>query len=237
VKGQTVPNFITKSCDQKNYDLYEQVDSTKTVIMCWVKPDQASVDFATSAYTVTQQFPDSLVDFYLCDDWSNTSCQDLTSWANTNGITDCSIFSDSAVLIDKYGGNEAPMVLLVGKGRVNLYEESYSIHPANLNSAIKLALIGPINTRDTLSYKMSLSITPNPANDHFTCVVEVPQKNEVTFKLYNSLGVMMSEPLKTVVNSGRSEIRFPAGGYQSGAYYLQAVIANRKLFSKVVVLH
>ncbi|HRD39909.1 MAG TPA: hypothetical protein PLC65_14870, partial [Bacteroidia bacterium] len=60
--------------------------------------------------------------FYLVDDYANTSCPTLTSWALTNGMPNAIVFSNSAIDMYDYGSTGMPKIVVIGGANHQVFD-------------------------------------------------------------------------------------------------------------------
>ncbi|HQI46179.1 MAG TPA: hypothetical protein PLC59_08990, partial [Bacteroidales bacterium] len=102
----TAVNFICNDCKGTSHNLFTELDDGKVIVLVWVMPCATCISPSRSAYDAVQTYSSShpgRVKFYLADDYVNTSCNTLTTWANNNGMTGATIFSNTAVNPANYG--------------------------------------------------------------------------------------------------------------------------------------
>lgn len=102
----TATDFTATDCSGNVHTLFSDLNSGKIVVMVWVMPCGSCISDAKAAYDAVQTFATShpgKVLYYLADDFGDSNCATLTSWANSYGIgaANRAIFSNSGNTIDE----------------------------------------------------------------------------------------------------------------------------------------
>jgi hypothetical protein len=155
-------NFNCNDCSAANHDLFTELNAGKVIVLCWVMPCSACEAPATAANNIVNNYATShpgKVKFYLCDDYGNTSCSSLNSWATTLGLTNYTSFSNSAIKMSDYGSTGMPKIVVLsgGSSHVVYYNQNNSLSSTAFNNAIKNAIAGSAGV--TYSVQPSKSIT------------------------------------------------------------------------------
>ena len=85
--------------------LFSELDSGKVIVMVWVMPCGPCATHALSAYAAVQTYANSHPDrvkFYMVDDYANTTCNSLQTWASTYSMGSCTMFSNQAISMSDY---------------------------------------------------------------------------------------------------------------------------------------
>ena len=167
VHAQTATNFNVKDCKGINHDLFTELDSGNIIVLVWVMPCATCTEPAIASYIEVDDFrakKSAKIKYYLVDDYANTSCSSLTSWAKNNGIdAPDAIFVDKAINMMDYGSVGMPKVLvLCGKTHEVIFQQDDALNVANFKKALDDALICK-NTVGIEEIKASIfTINPNP---------------------------------------------------------------------------
>ena len=89
VVAQTATNFTEEDCNSNSHTLFDELDEGKIIVIAWVMPCGSCSYFGSHAYDAVQTFTEThpgKVEFYLTDDYANTSCSNISSWGNANNI-------------------------------------------------------------------------------------------------------------------------------------------------------
>ena len=113
----TATDFIVNDCDGNSHHLFSELNSGKVVVIAWVMPCPPCATHAISAYSSALNFETShpnRVKYYLVDDFANTTCSALSSWASSNGLGSTTMFSDAAISMTDYGQIGMPKIVVLG---------------------------------------------------------------------------------------------------------------------------
>jgi hypothetical protein len=165
------------------------------------------------------------------------------------------ISPDSGVVVGKPGivrftadgGNtweEDPEItsLLAGSSikKIGALSEEFGIAITDSGSIISFAtdssLLTAVNEDGIHKHNYSLSNNyPNPFNPSTKIVYQIPERGNVSLKLYDMLGKEVTTLVEEYRNEGRYEINFDAGNLASGIYVYQ-LRANNYIATKKMIL-
>jgi hypothetical protein len=240
--AQTAPNFTSNDCKGTSYDLYSQIDSGKVVVVCWVMPCSSCIAASKTSYNVVQSFQaahSGKVLFFLCDDYADTPCASLDSWANTNSITASAYslrFSNSTINMTNYGSVGMPKIIAVGgSDHKIIYSANGSVSGTTLQTAINDALnasgveeIG-LNTSD-------INLYPNPTNNVLHLNVTLDKQVLVTIELFDILGQKIYTSADKL-NKGINKIDISTLKLNNGIYFAKISDVNKSKTMKFNVSH
>ena len=111
----TATNFVTDDCSGVTHNLFDSLNVGNVVVIAWVMPCGPCAALAYDAYSAVQDWKNLgyEVDFYLVDDFANTSCANLVGWGNTNNMPLSTFFSSSDISMSDYGSNGMPKVVVL----------------------------------------------------------------------------------------------------------------------------
>lgn len=188
--AQTATNFTEEDCNGTSYTLFDELDEGKIIVIAWVMPCGACSYYGSGAYDAFQTFTEThpgMVEFYLTDDYANTSCSSIASWGNTNSMENHIAFSSSAISMSDYGTDGMPkVVVLAGNDHAVLYNENNgSISYDGVLEAINTAL-NSVGIEDNKILNKTLSIFPNPSNGVLS--LEFYMQDNSTLEIFTVLG-------------------------------------------------
>ena len=222
-------DFTALDCDGVSHHLFSELDSGKVIVIAWVMPCGPCGSIALDAYTASLGYANSnpgIVDFYLVDDFANTDCASLFSWADNLGMGNCIWFSDPSIDMGDYGQIGMPkIVVLGGIGHYVYFNENNSVQ--NINSAIDLALTGASITTNINDKKKILNFHcyPNPSDGEFKINYNFKIESCFIIELYNLLGEkMMGE--KLISKSFNGEYSVNTQNLPNGTYLLRLTNGN-----------
>ena len=190
-------DFTALDCDGVSHHLFSELDSGKVIVIAWVMPCGPCGSIALDAYSASLSYANShpgRVEFYLADDFANTDCASLFTWANNFGMGNCTRFSDPSIDMGDYGQIGMPKIIVLGgAGHYVYFNENSSTQ--NINSAIDLALTGAEVTTEIHDKKKILNFHcyPNPANGEFKINYNFKNESYCKIELYNLIGEKILE--------------------------------------------
>lgn len=146
--SQTATDFTTKDCAGASHNLFNELDSGKVIVICWIMPCHACIEGALNSSKAVHIFASSKpgqVKFYLIDDYGNSTCNDVNDWASTNSITYNAIFGNSGNIINMkdYGKAGMPKIVVIGKSGHKVY---YNVNGPGTVSEIQTAITNALKT-------------------------------------------------------------------------------------------
>lgn len=231
----TATNFNANDCSGTNHDLFTELNAGKVVVISWVMPCASCISPSLSAYTEVQNYATShpgRVVFYIADDYANTSCATLTSWANTNGMSGANaFFSNSAVSMSPYGSAGMPKILVfAGSTHDVLFNQNNGLNVTNFNNAINQGLATGIT--ENLSSDFRLSLFPNPATANKTTLTySLTENSDVEIEIYNTLGAKVKIIHLEQQTAGKHESVLDLNLLDNGIYFVKL---NSGKYSQVV---
>lgn len=239
--SQTATNFHAYDCAGTDHDLFNELDAGKVVVICWVMPCAGCIGPALSGYTEVQNYDSShpgRVLFYIADDYSNTSCSSVTTWAATNGMSGAdAIFSIPALDMDDYGGPGMPKtVVLGGTSHTIFFNENNTLNVSNLNNAINAALTTGI--QESATQDLQMSVSPNPSSGNGTNLRYSLTTNEnVGLVIYNMLGAKVKEFSFEKQIAGIHETKLSLEALNNGIYFMKLTAGTSSQTIKFTIEH
>ncbi len=247
VVAQESVNFNVADCAGQMHDLYSELDEGKVVILCWVMPCATCIEPTITSVKVAKNFQKSLpgrVVCYIFDDYGNTSCTPLQSWAAQYGMKANSttvFFSDKSVRMTDFGVEGMPKIVVMGGSEHKvLYSAENTIDSLQLETAIQHHL-SAANTVDELHTSATIEIYPNPSNTEL--VMHIP------FAISSGARVQVVDLHSTLVlqenvsslghqtTQNDNTIRLQTAHYPSGSYLLSFVDGTKTVHQRVLIVH
>jgi hypothetical protein len=181
--AQTATNFTEEDCEGISHTLFDDLDEGNVIVIAWVMPCYSCSYFGSRAYDAVQTFAEThpgKVEFYLTDDYANTSCSSISNWGTTNSMANHIAFSSTAINMSDYGTDGMPkVVVLAGSDHAVLYNKNNgSINYDDVVEAITTGLnyVG-LNNNETINN--TFSVFPNPSNGHFSIEFHVQENTKL----------------------------------------------------------
>ena len=226
-------NFITEDCNGVMHNLFDSLDAGNVVVIAWVMPCAPCATYAGYAYDAAQFWNVSSgneeVDFYLVDDYANTSCSNLVAWGNNFDMPLSTTFSSVDISMTDYGSVGMPkVVVLAGSSHTVYYNENDDkISYTGVFSAIENAMMIS-NINQYPQEKMKLSVSPNPTNEFLNIYYDSWNESfDIRFEIINVLG----ESVASIYNTDIIDVSF----LESGLYFLNVHSKSRKQTIRFVV--
>lgn len=240
--AQTATNFTCNDCAGNSHTLFSELDAGKVVVICWVMPCGACTGPALTDYNVVNSYQTSnpnTVFLYLVDDYANTSCTSLNSWANTNGIsaTPNSLrFSNSAIDMMDYGSTGMPKTVVIGgPNHTVFYNANNSVNVTALQNAINSA-ISATGINAPAAGLSSLNVYPSPARDRIEVKVGMAKSSQVQIQLFGMDGNLVREIYNGKLDAGEQTIPYNSATLSAGTYLLKFSDGTSNQFTNVVVV-
>lgn len=246
-KSQTATNFNVNDCNNINHDLFTELNSGKVIVLCWVMPCGTCIGPSLSAYTEVQNlqstYPNKIY-FYLIDDYGNTTCSTLSSWATTYGMPAAITFSNPLVStlpvinMNDYGGPGMPKIVVLGGASHTVFDNQNNapLNVPQFTNALNQAIVASsIGINEISGAKNAFSVYPNPSNNsrlNFTYNLE--QSGNVSIEIFNVLGSKVKEIVNENQNSGKHEFSVETG-LKNGSYIVKFTSGNLNRTYKMVI--
>jgi hypothetical protein len=237
--SQTATNFICNDCSGVNHNLFNELDSGKVVILCWVMPCASCIGTSLTTYNVAQSFNTTYpgrVKMYVCDDYANTNCSSLNSWCNQNGLTNTTRFSNAAIKMTDYGTAGMPKVVVIGNYTHHVYyNANNSVNINLLTNAISSALTDfsvDIAKPEELS---GIKIYPNPATSQVSLSFASEKSGLCILTIFNNSSVQVSQPQSFDLKQGENFISINTEDLKSGIYFAHLQMDSGSLKTKFVI--
>ncbi|MDA1224691.1 MAG: T9SS type A sorting domain-containing protein, partial [Bacteroidetes bacterium] len=239
-KAQTAVDFTANDCSSTSHNLFTELDAGKIIVIAWVMPCGPCTPPALSAYTEVQNYASSnpgTVKFYIVDDYANTSCATLTTWANSNGITaPDAIFSNASINMSDYGSAGMPkFVILGGSSHSVFFNQNDGLDVNNFNAGISNALT-TVGIFEVSSNNISLSVAPNPVLNSATKIAYTLEAfSLIQIDIINALGQKVKTILNKEQNAGTHEFLLNTSEYPTGIYKLLINNSGRTNTAKLII--
>jgi hypothetical protein len=225
-------------CSGTNHDLFSELDAGKVVVICWVMPCSSCVGPALSAQTEIQNSSNpAKINYYIVDDYGTTSCATLTSWCNTNGLTNSNArFSNPAIKMSDYGSSGMPKtVILAGTNHQVFFNENNTLTASSFNAALSSALSAAdaVSVNEMTPDAGQLRIFPNPTSDVLILSDVTNEKINATAEIYNACGEKVKRIERTEFDAASSALDIDTSELNNGIYFLN--ISGRS--HKFIVAH
>jgi hypothetical protein len=239
--AQTATDFTVNDCSGNSHNLFSELNAGKVVVLCWVMPCGSCTGPALTTYNVVQSYQSSdpnRVFYYMVDDYANTTCSSLNSWANSISVPQSAFslrFSNAAINMMDYGSTGMPKIVVVGgTDHTVFYNANNSVSSPALQSAINSAL-SATNVAGPNATATSINVFPNPLKAAGEIKVNIAKSSDVTLELYNLEGKLLQNLYSGRMNPGENKVEFNAANYAQGMYLVKLSVDGKNKFLNLVV--
>ena len=237
--AQTATDFTANDCNGTSHNLFTELNAGKVIVLCWVMPCGACTGPALTSYNVVQSYQSgnpNKVYLYLVDDYANTICTGLNSWATGIGVAQQTWslrFSNAAIDMTDYGSTGMPKIVVIGPNHTVFYNVNNTVNSTNLQNAINAALstTGIIENNNAASF---LNVLPNPAGSTAEIKFSLIKAADVTLELFNLEGKMVQQIFSGKLNAGENKIPVNLEKLSGGMYLVKFSDGDKNQFINLV---
>lgn len=222
----TATDFKVSDCNGVSHDLFSELDEGKVIVLIWVMPCASCLKVSLEAYTAVQEYAKTNpgeVMYFMADDLADTHCSTLSTWANTNGMTEInSFFSDTKISMSDYGSFGMPkVVVLATKEHIVYYNENYKA--TNIKTGIDEALVDvkANSVNENLTENTKFNLSPNPVNKSATLSFNLYQESLIQIDIVNIMGQNIRNISKSFVGKDSGSVEFSTETLSAGIYFLK----------------
>lgn len=222
--GQIARNFQGNDCAGVPHDLFAELESGKVFVICWVMPCGVCIGPAMTSYNIVKsyqaQYP-GRVAMYLSDDFGNTNCTSLNSWANAYNMPPapfCYKISNPSLDMSDYGALGMPKVVIVGGATHDIYYVGDDVVDATAMQSAIVSALGTTTVDQLSDESFSVAVSPNPASDYATLTVFVRDESPVSLEIVNGLGQVVQRQNLSSLHGGENRHAVDTGQLPSGMY-------------------
>ncbi len=224
-------DFTTDDCNGITHNLFDSLDAGNVIVIAWVMPCGPCVTYSLPAYSAVQSFNTShpnQVDFYLVDDYANTTCPSLINWGIANNMSLNTTFSSADISMTDYGTPGMPKVVVLGGQNHHIYfnENENKINFLDVQTAINNALNDLTSFTSDLSYGFALDVFPNPVKDIVQVSYFLDRNEEVVFEIIDLSGKIM-KTINTFNHIGNHTIDFHISELEPSHYIFKMSTSER----------
>lgn len=234
----TATNFNCNDCSGTNHDLFTELDAGKIIVLVWVMPCATCIAPSRSAYDVVQTYSAShpgRVLFYLADDYADTPCNTLTSWANTNSMPNAVVFSNTIVDPSDYGAVGMPkIVVLGGSGHTVYYNEDNGNNLSGVKPAIDSALAAT-GISEISTDAANLSAYFNSGSNQISVSFMRNEMAQVSIRISDMAGKIIIDGNYDNTMQGENTVQICAGEMENGIYLLTLTQEDQTVTTKLLV--
>lgn len=240
--AQTAINFDCEDCAANSHNLFDELDAGKVIVLTWVMPCSSCIPVALTAANKVLEFATTnpgVVKFYLVDDYADTPCNTLSSWANTNGITTDAVFSNAVISMADYGGPGGSMqktIILAGPNHSVVYNRNGSLSASTLQMKIEEAIALTTGIEDNNKKITGLKLYPNPAQTNAVVSYSLPSANDVRIEIINMLGEKVNTVSFANQTAGNHEYKINLVNLSAGDYFVTLLAGEATETMKLTIM-
>lgn len=245
--GQSTATDVTVTdCSGNSHNLFNELDAGKIIVVGWAMPCGACASPLLNVHNTILSYQMSnpgMIEFWLNDDYANTSCQSLTGWANSNGITSAIYFSASQLDMLDYGSAGMPKVVVLGCTDHQVY---YNVNNSPGGNAFSNALQTAISDVTAGCQQSGLNeeskeILPancvfNPETDQVEVKFDKVPSGNCQVAIYTLEGQLVFSNAYTLTGND-AMIQIPTSFWKSGLYLLRLETSGIESSYRVNVIH
>ena len=220
----TATDFTINDCSGVSHHLFGELDAGKIIVAVFVMPCSGCMLPALDAQDVVQSFSTThpgRVEMYLVDDDGLTTCSELNSWRNSNGLHIMPTFSDLAFVQTQYGTPGMPKVVVLGGTDHKVHDnQNNTFDREQLRNGINAALGIPASTAVRTRQSASFSISPNPAYQSATAVISSTVGDVAYFSFVDKTGKVVKS-IKSQLRKGSNSVPLDLAGLPQGTYIVR----------------
>ena len=238
--AQTATDFTATDCDGVTFNLFDELNSGKVIVLCWVMPCGACEGPALTTLNVVNSYMSSnphTVYMYVADDYANTTCASLQNWMNNQGIIGPNSFSDASINMADYGSIGMPkIVVMAGASHTVFYNANDGVNAGDLQTAINAAL-QVIGIDEHSVFASSLQVYPNPSNDKSELKFSLTENASIEISLFNMAGICVSEIYHGDLMQGAHSIEFRTSEIAAGTYLIKVSDGFKSNYMNLLIVH
>jgi len=239
----TATDFTANDCNGNAHHLFADLDAGKVVILVWVMPCSSCIGPSQTAYNIAQTYSSTYpgkIQYFLCDDYANTSCSVLNGWADNSGIgQNRTSFSNSAIDMLDYGSAGMPKIVIVAGANHQVFFNEINSAAGNataIQSALDQAIISS-GLNEPVKNDLQIMLSPNPANFEMNVSFNLNKTTDVVFQILNINGSVAKTYDVLKNQSGKISYDLKVNNLANGNYLLKSLIDGKATFTRFSIVH
>lgn len=234
----TATDFTVNDCNGVSHHLFAELDAGKVIVFAFVMPCSSCISPALTAYNSAMSYASShpgRVLFYMADDYANTSCASLTSWASQYGMGSSTKFSHSSVNMLHYGEAAMPKIVVIGGSNHAVFNiQDNDVNGTQVSAAIDQALLATgFDQPDFLA--TAVKVFPLPAKDFLQIEFDLNSQAAIRFEVLNVLGSQVLNTRSGSYSSGKNLEKLDLRSLNNGIYFLNLISGNHSTQIKFII--
>ncbi len=238
--SQTATNWTCKDCSGVEHTLFDVLDAGKVIVIDWVMPCGPCAGPTITTHNVVQSYQSThpgKVIMYLVDDYADTPCISLASWATGIGVTNVTVFSNAAINMMDYGSVGMPKVVVIGGPEYKVYYNAnnsvnHVLMQSAINEAIAATTVGIGGNEAAFS---GVSLYPNPTRSNSTLTFDLKEPSPVTIEMLSPSGQLISQQIYNSPKSGRNTFEINTEALSTGIYFVRLQASDQVSMVKLAI--
>ncbi|MDX2359640.1 MAG: T9SS type A sorting domain-containing protein [Crocinitomicaceae bacterium] len=229
-------------CDGITHDLFAELDAGKVIVIGWTMPCATCAGPLLQVHNSVLNFAvtnPGEVEYWMTDDFANTSCATIEAWSNSNGISNAFFFSSSELSMYDYGSAGMPKVVVVGctdhRVYYNVNDSPTGIGARNaIDNALTDIAAGCLTSVDNLESAFTeMKCFPNPASTEVKLSFTAEPNQQLKVEVINLAGAILYDAMISNLNESNVEINIDVQSFNDGMYFLK--ISNAEVSEVIKV--
>jgi hypothetical protein len=169
-----------------------------------------------------------VVEYWMTDDFANSSCVTIQDWCTTNGISNAKFFASAELDMLDYGSAGMPKVVVLGcTDHKVYYNKNNSPSGASVTSSVNYALddlanaCQPVGIAELEVTNMDVSCFPNPASSVLNVTVGMVAPQAVVLEVIGLNGKVFSSVSVEDLNLLTDGVQIDVNNLATGIYMLK----------------
>lgn len=195
-------DFTASNCNGSSYNLFSELDAGKIIVIGWTMPCATCAGPLLEVHNAILNYAISnpgVVEYWVTDDYANTSCSSVAGWCATYGITNATYFSSSTIDMNDYGGSGMPKVVVVGCSNHKIYynkndnPDGQAVSDAIAEALNDLANSCQLDISDIKDTDFEFTAFPNPTKSILNIEFKNRPQEHFLIELYTIRGEMLQQ--------------------------------------------
>lgn len=244
--GQTNATDATVTdCAGTSYNLFNELDAGKIIVIGWTMPCATCAGPLLDVHNAVLSFAVShpgVVEYWMTDDFANSTCTTIQNWCTTNGITNAKFFSSAELDMFDYGSAGMPKVVVLGcTDHKVYYNKNNSPSGQAAEASINFALddlanaCQPVGIAELEVTNMYVSCFPNPTSSVLNVTVGMVTPQAVVIELIGLNGKVLSTVSVDDLNQLTDGVQIDVNSLATGIYMLKVSSNEDTVVEKIEI--
>jgi thiol-disulfide isomerase/thioredoxin len=232
--AQTASNIQSTRCDGASFDLHQELNNGKVVVLFFEMGCGSCVSGATNLENLYKTLDTSRVRCYYLDYNTGSTCTDVEQWKTDNSLKFPSI-PDAENAMKPYGSGMPLIVVTGGSNHKIFYKGGWN--KTSISNGLNKATAAALAAAPVEVLASKPVIFPNPTNTTTAVTLQLNKSMNVTAEVYNASGQMVMQIYKGTLGAGEQNLYIPSEQLAAGVYTLKLQGDQISSHSSFVVVH